>query len=156
MSSIHRVGPVDIQHFDVALTGAVPTSDIAQGDFLAYVSDKAVPAAAFAWDTDLATTQTAFAVAFIGVSESRSRAATTDARDLRVAANMDGTYEVDCASANFTVGQYVGMAKDTGNNLLSSKVVGVASLALAVGRVVEAGTAITRVKIRLLNTLIKH
>ena len=156
MSSIHRTGPVDIQHFDVAVTSSVPTSAIEQGDFLAYVSNKAVPAAVFAWTTDLATTQTAFVVAFLGVSESRSRISTTDPRDLRVAVNMDGTYEADCASATFTVGQYVGLAKATGNNLESSKVVGVATAALAVGRVVEAGTALTRVKFRLLNTLIKH
>lgn len=156
MTAIHRTGPVDIQHFDVKLTSTVPTNDINSGDFVASVSDKVVPAAAFAWTTDLATTQTAFAVAFLGASESRSRAASTDSRDLRVAVNMDGTYEADCASATFTVGQFVGPAKAAGNALLSSTVIGVATRALAIGVVVEAGTALTKVKFRLINTLIKH
>lgn len=154
-AAIHRYGPVDLQGFDVALTSTVPTNDIASGDFVAYVSDKAVPAVAWTWDTDLATTQAAFVVAFLGVSETHSRAATTDTRDLRIMVNTDGTYEADCASANFTVGQFVGMAKASGNTLLSSKVVGVATRLLAVGVVVEAGTALTRVKFRLINTIIR-
>jgi len=146
------MGPVDIQHFDVAVTGVVPANTIQSGDLVANVTNKAVVGAAFTWDTDLATTQTAFVAAFLGVSESRSRAATTDQRDLRIAVSMDGTYEIDCTSATYTVGQLVGLAKDTGNNLLSSTVVGVATKALAVGVVLEAGVALTRLKIRLLNT----
>lgn len=156
MTAIHRMGPVDIQHFDVAVTGVVPTSTINSGDFVANVTNKAVPAGAFTWTTDLATTQTNFAAAFLGASESRSIAADTDTRALRVAVNMDGTYEVDCASATFTVGQYVGLAKAAGNNLLPSTVVGVASKALAIGVVLEAGTALTKVKIRLINTPFKR
>jgi hypothetical protein len=155
MTTIHRTGPVDLQNFDVALTSTVPTSTIEIGDAVAYVSSKAVPASAFTWTTDLATTQTAFAVAFLGISESRSRAGVSDTRDLRIAVNMDGTYEADCTSASYTVGQFVGLAKDTGNNLLSAKVEGVASKARAIGVVVEAGTTVTKVKIRLLNTLSK-
>lgn len=155
MSSIHRTGPVDLQNFNVAVTGLVPTYTINIGDAVAYVSDKAVPASAFTWTTDLATTQAAFVLAFLGVSESRSRIATTDSRDLRIAVNGDGTYEADCTTAAYTVGQFVGLAKDTGNNLLSSKVEGVATKARAIGIVVEAGTALTTVKFRLLNTLIK-
>lgn len=156
MSGIHRVGPVDIQHFDVHVTSTVPTYNIAVGDLVAAVSSKAVPAHGIAWDTDLVTTQTAFAAAFLGASESRSRLGNTDPRDLRIAANMDGTYDFSCVSANFTVGQYVGAAKDTGNALLSGVVVGVASKALAIGVVVEAGTALTTVRIRLINTIAKR
>lgn len=155
MTAIHRTGPVDPQHFDVAVTGVVPTNTIEQGDAVAYVANKATPAGAFTWTTDLATTQTAFAVAFLGISESRSRAASTDTRDLRVMVNMDGTYEFDCTSATYTVGQFVGLAKAAGNTLLPSTVVGVASKALAIGVVVEAGTTVTKVKVRLLNTLAK-
>jgi hypothetical protein len=64
-----------------------------------------------------------------------------------------GVYEYDCASATFEVGDYVGPAKDTGNALLSNKVVAVSGEALAVGRVVERGTSITRVKFRVLSQL---
>lgn len=156
MSSIHRTGPVDLAFVDVALTSTVPTNDIAQGDAVAIVTGKAVPANKFTWGTDLATTQTAFAAAFFGVSESRSRAATTDARDLRIAVNMDGTYEFDCTSADYTVGQYVGLAKDTGNNLLSAKVEACTTKARAIGVVVLAGTSLTTVQVRLINTAIKR
>jgi len=155
MSAIHRTGPVDIQHFDVAVTSTVPTNTINPGDFVAYVSDKAVPASAFTWDTDLATTQAAFVTAFLGISESRSRASTTDTRDLRIAVNTDGVYEADCTSGNYTVGQFIGLAKASGNALLASQLVGVATRTLAVGVVLVPGTSITRVKFRLLNTISK-
>lgn len=156
MAAIHRTGPVDIQHVDVKLTSTVPTNDINAGDAVAIVSGFAVPAKVFTWTTDLATTQTNFAAAFFGISEWRSRAATTDARDLRIAVNMDGTYEVDCTSATYVPGQLVGLAKDTGNNLLSSKVEAVASKALAIGVVVVGGTTVTSIQIRLINTAIKR
>jgi hypothetical protein len=149
------MGPVDIQHFDVVGTSPTPTNTIQSGDFVANVSDKAVPASAFTWTTDLATTQTNFAASFLGASESRSLPE-ADIRGMRVAVNMDGTYEVDCTSANYTVGQYVGLAKDTGNNLLSSKVEACTTKVRAIGVVLEAGTSLTRVKIRLINTAIKR
>ena len=155
MTAIHRMGPVDIQHFDVVGTSPLPTNTIQSGDFVANVGDKAVPANAFTWTTDLATTQTNFVAAFLGASESRSLPE-SDARFMRVAVNMDGTYEVDSTSATYTVGQYVGLAKDTGNNLLSSKVEACTTKARAIGVILEAGTALTRVKIRLINTPFKR
>lgn len=154
MSANHLVGPVDVQMFDVHVTSSVPTNTINIGDFVFNASGKVRPAATFTWNTDLATTQTAFAAAFVGVSEDRSRAGVDDTRDLRLAVNMDGTYEVDADSATYTINQYVGMAKATGNALLSSKVAGVSGRTLAVGVVVENTTG-TRVKIRLLNTTAK-
>lgn len=157
MAAIHRTGPVDIQHVDVALTSTVPTNDINAGDAVAIVAGFAVPAKAFTWTTDLATTQANFVAAFFGMSEWRSRAATTDARDLRIAVNMDGTYEVDCTSATYVPGQLVGLAKDTGNNLLSSKVEAVANTKnRAIGVVVVGGTTVTSIQIRLINTAIKR
>jgi hypothetical protein len=49
------------------------------------------------------------------------------------------------------VGEFVGLAKDpAGNLLLSQTVVKVATMALAIGVVVEAGVSLTRVKFRLL------
>lgn len=152
MAHIHRSGPVDQIYVPVKLTSTVPTNTIQVGDLVALESNKAVPASVFTWDTDLATTQTAFAVAFLGVSASRSRAATTDPRDLEIAVDADGTIEMDATSATYTVNQFVGPAKDTGN-ALKNTVVGVATKALSIGVVVkDSGANATRVLVRLHNT----
>lgn len=147
-----RKGPVDIEHFDVHVTSSVPTRAIASGDLLAAVSSKMIPASAFTWDTDLATTRAAFVAAFVGVSEGRSRIGSTDARDLRIPVNTNGTYEMDCTSASYTVGQLVGPKKDSGNALMNT-LEGVSAVTQAIGRVVEAGSSVTRIKVRLLNTI---
>jgi hypothetical protein len=66
---------------------------------------------------------------------------------------MDGVYEFDCTAAAYTVGQYVGAAKDTGN-ALTNNVVGVATANLAVARVlVAAASGSTKVIAKLLNTV---
>lgn len=156
--TIHRYGPVLLEHFDVALTGAVPANTIESGTLVAYVADKAVPAEVFTWTTDLATTQQNFQTAFIGVSEGRSRAATTDTRDLRVPVNMDGVYEFDVAvAAAFNVGDFIGVAQVGATNFVQSKVVEVASAARAIARVVRAAPAgSTKVVAALINTIAKR
>jgi len=156
MANVHRNGPVDRVYLDVAVTGVVPTNNIAIGDFVAVSSGRAIPATVFTWDTDLATTQTAFALAFLGVSWSRSRAATTDVRDVNIGVDTDGNIECDCTAAAYAVGAFVGLAKDTGNNLKQA-VVAVATKALAVGVVVKAAASgSTKVLIRLINTPTKR
>jgi hypothetical protein len=70
---------------------------------------------------------------------------------LRVATS--GVYQFPCASATFKVGDLVGPAKAAGNALLSQKVVAVTVSSAAVGVVVEAGTSITSVKVRLMSVL---
>lgn len=127
------------------------------GDLVASASGNLIRAADFTWTSNLATTQTNFAALFFGAS-AQTKNNTADrpygnskANTCRV--DTGGDWEYDCDSATFKVGDLVGPAKDTGNALLSQKVVAVASEALAIGRVIEAGTSITRVKIRLLSTL---
>lgn len=128
------------------------------GDLVGMSSGTLVKASDTAWDTNLATTQTAFALLFLGVA-AQTKTSTTVARvfgnseDNVIMVSSAGVYEFDCASATFEVGDLVGPAKDTGNALLDDKVVGVASEAYAIGRVVERGTSITRVKVRLLSKL---
>lgn len=128
------------------------------GDLVGMSSGTLVKAEDTAWDTDLATTQEAFIALFLGVSM-QDKTSTTNARvfgnseDNTIVAATAGVYEFDCASATFEVGDLVGPAKDTGNALLSDKVVAVASEARAIGRVYERGTSITRVKVRLLSKL---
>lgn len=156
MANIHRTGPVLLQHFDVAVTSSKPTNTINPGDPCAFVSDKVIPAANFTWTTDLATTQTNFATAFLGISEGRSRAGTDDIRDLRLPVNMDGVYEMDCTAAAYNVGDYVGCAKAAGN-ALTSIVEEVPTSARAIGRVVEAAASgSTRIKVALINTIAKR
>lgn len=99
-------------------------------------------------------TQYNFAQRFIGMSAQNKTAAVatvvgnSKANVIRVDSN--GVYEFDCASATFAVGDYVGAAKDTGNALLNQTVIAVAGEPLAIGRVVEAGASIVKVKVRLL------
>lgn len=128
------------------------------GDLVGMSSGTLVKAEDQTWDTDLATTQAAFVALFLGASM-QSKTSTTNARvfgnseDNVITVATSGEYEYDCASATFEVGGLVGPAKDTGNALLSDKVVTVSTEAAAIGRVVERGTSITRVKVRLLSKL---
>ena len=156
--TIHRYGPVLLDHFDVAVTGVVPTNAIESGDAIAFVADKATPAGVFTWNVDLATTQTGFSTAFIGISEGRSRIATTDVRDLRIPVNMDGMYEFDVAvAAAFNVGDYIGVAQVGAANAVQSKVVEVPTAVRAIARVVRAAPAgSTKVVAALINTIAKR
>lgn len=70
---------------------------------------------------------------------------------LRVATG--GVYSFPCASATFKAGDMVGPAKASGNALLSQKVVAVTVSSAAIGEVVEAGTSVTSVKVRIISTL---
>jgi hypothetical protein len=98
-------------------------------------------------------TQYNFAQRFLGVSQMRKPAAVTrvtgGGADNTIVVSTEGVYKYDCASATFAVGDLVGPAKDTGNALLSQTVAAVADATLAIGRVVEAGAALTSVKVKL-------
>lgn len=109
------------------------------------------------WDTSLAVTQAAFVAAFLGVS-GQTKAANAvrpygNSADNTLRVDTAGVFEFDCASATFKINAAVGPAKAAGNALLSQTVVGVGSDTLAIGHVVEAGTSLTRVKVRIKSTL---
>ena len=130
------------------MSPAVDTAAVVEiGDL---VSETPEAAADTTWDTNIATTQEAFHDVFLGVAEQRSRAGDTD--PIRVATS--GVFEFDCASATFAVGDLVGTAKQTGNGIESQKVVAVATPSLAIGRVVEAGASITKVKVEIDSTIV--
>lgn len=130
---------------------------IDSGDLVGMSAGTLVRAEDQAWDTDLATTQAAFVALFLGASMQTKDASTARIRgnseDNTIMVAAGGVWEYDAASATFEVGGLVGPAKDTGNALLSDKVVTVSTEAAAIGRVVERGTSITRVKVRLLSKL---
>jgi hypothetical protein len=133
-------------------------SAVEVADLVALVSGNVVAAASFTWNTSLSQTQTDFAAAFLGASAQKKIANVAQVAG-NSAANLmridtAGVFEFDCTSATYAVGDLVGPAKDTGNNLLSQKVEAVsASEARAIGRVVEAGSSLTRVKVRLLSKI---
>jgi hypothetical protein len=156
MAHIHRVGPTDLVYAPVTLSSSVPAATINQGDLVAMISNKVVAAASYTWTTDTATTQTNFAAAFVGMSTGRSRIDSTDPLDLELPIQMDGTIEFDAVSASYTIGQYLGCAKDTGNNLKQT-VEGVATKARAIAIVVkDSGASATKVLARLINTPVKR
>ena len=129
------------------------------GDFAALVAGECVPALDFTWTSNLATTQTNFAAAFLGHSPQYKPANVAyvygNGTDNVITMSTSGVYEADLDSATtLAVGDWVGMAKDTGNNLLSQTVAKVDAVTKAIGTVVEAGTSLTRCRFRLLPTVV--
>lgn len=150
--ALYRTGATNPVQATIATAKAV-----AIGDIVGMSSGTLVRAEDQAWNTDLGTTQSDFRALFLGVS--RQQKAAGDARvfgnssDNVVGVDSTGVWEFDCASATFELGDLVGPAKQSGNALESQKVVAVATEARAIGRVVERGTSITRVKVQLLSVL---
>src|SRR5262245_26551848 len=140
---------------DPVIAPVLTAQAVAPGDLVGLSSGNVVRAEDTAWDTNTATTQLAFAALFLGVSGQRKSAnvARVDANgeDNRIRVDASGVFEFDCAAANFAVGDLVGPAKATGNALESQKVAAVATENLAVGRVVEPGSSVTKVKVRVLS-----
>lgn len=164
--NIHRVGAVDLINMPVPLTSNVTTNSVVQGAPVAGVAGNAVPASAFTWTTDEATTRTNFVAAFLGMSESRSRQGINvslgnigagDSRDATIEVNMDGSYELDIATGTaIAVGDFIGCAKAAGNALVDTfKKVTVRTEAcfIAVEPMLSTGV---RVRARLINTLIRR
>lgn len=107
------------------------------GDNVWLDTDDVKPASDFTWDTDLATTQTAFAQKYKGVAADRSQAGETD--DIMV--HTAGVHDFDCASATFETEDFLGPAKASGNALENQKVVAVATAALSTGKVAKRETS---------------
>ena len=124
------------------------------GDLVALSSGSAISALDFTWDTNLATTQTAFASAFLGVSGQLKRAdvalvyGNSVANQIRV--DCSGIYAGDYTGSALLVGDFVGPTS-VSNVLQPQSLVKVASAALAVGRVVEALAGTGTVKFQLLS-----
>ena len=128
------------------------------GDFCALVSGEVIPGADFTWDTNLATTQTNFADAFLGHSFQYKKADVArvygNSTDNIIGASTSGVYEAQSATT-FDVGEFVGLAKNPSSNaLLSQTVVKVDAVAKSIGVVVEAGVDLERVRFRLLPTVV--
>ena len=155
--NIHRVGPVDPINVKTQISSGITTIAIPMGAPVAIVATNAVPASLFTWTTDEATTRTNFVAAFCGMAESRTRIASADVRDASVEVNMDGSYEFDVASGTaLVIGDFLGCAKAAGNALVDTvkKVtVRTEAIAICVEPMLSTGT---RVRARLINTLIRR
>lgn len=131
---------------------------VADGDIVGMAAGTMIRAQDQAWDTNLATTQTAFVLLFLGVSMQDKAALVArvygNSEDNRIGVSTGGPWEFDCASATFAVGDLVGPAKQSGDLLESQKVVAVATEALAIGRVERAVTSGVRVRVQLLSKLL--
>jgi mRNA-degrading endonuclease toxin of MazEF toxin-antitoxin module len=135
-------------------------NSIAIGDLVGYdtSTNYVVKASDFAWTTDLATTQTAFALVFLGTSGQKKLAGEArvfgNSTDNIVRIDCSGVFECDATAATYEFGDFVGPAKDSGNNMVNTTVAKVSGVALAIGRVCEnTAASATKVKIQLLSTL---
>lgn len=133
---------------------------IAIGDILGYdaSTNLVVKASSTTWDTNLATTQTAFAALFLGLSGQKKVA--NEARvfgnstDNIIRVDCSGVFEFDSVAATYELGDFVGAAKDSGDALVNDVVAKVSAVTLAIGRVCEnTAASATKVKIQLLSTL---
>lgn len=95
---------------------------ISIGDMLYLDTNDVKPAASTTWDTNLATTQAAFADVFIGIALEQSASGSTD--DIDVDISPMSVYEFAVASATYEVGDLLGPDKDTGNAILSQTLEG--------------------------------
>lgn len=136
-SAIHRYGPARLQKYAV-LSATV----ISKGDLVFYDSGTVKPASSFTWDTDLATTQGAFAAAFVGVALEGS--ASGETTPISVDTGSISVWEMDCASTSFAAGASVGPAKQSGNALENKKLAS-AVAAASIGRVHLGTSSATRV-----------
>jgi hypothetical protein len=84
---------------------------IEAGDLVFLDTDDVKPAADFAWDTDLETTQGLFAAVFLGVAHQQSADGDTD--DVSIDLGPHSVYEFDANSATYEVGDVLGPDEDS-------------------------------------------
>lgn len=107
---------------------------IEAGDMVFLDTDDVKPASDFAWTTDLATTQGAFAGAFLGIAYQCSGEGETDPISIDV--SPLSVYEYGVYSATYEVGAMLG--PDSASSLLmDQQLKGVGSAGLAIARGAE-------------------
>jgi hypothetical protein len=104
------------------------------GDLVYLDSDDVKPASDFTWTSDLATTQSAFAASFLGVTHQQSASGDTD--DVSVDLSPHSVYEFDVNSATYEVGDELSPDEDS-STLMNQQLEAVASGTLAIARATE-------------------
>ncbi len=107
---------------------------IEAGDLLFLDTDDVKPASDFTWDTDLATTQAAFAASFVGVAHQQSASGDTD--DVSVDLSPNSVYEFDVAAGTYEVGDALG-PDELSSALMDQQLEAVGSDALGIARAAE-------------------
>lgn len=107
---------------------------IEAGDLLFLDTDDVKPASDFTWDTDLATTQAAFAASFVGVAHQQSASGDTD--DVSVDLSPNAVYEFDVASGTYEVGDALG-PDELSSALMDQQLEAVGSDTLGIARAAE-------------------
>ena len=107
---------------------------IEAGDLVWLDTDDAKPASAFAWTTNLATTQGNFAASFLGVAHQQSRAGDTD--PISVDVSPHSVYEFNVNSASYEVGALLG-PDESSSTLMNQQLEAVGSAAAAIARAAE-------------------
>lgn len=132
-----RSGQVQLQRLRVAAETVIEAGDLVWLD-----ENEVKPTADFPWDSDLATTQAAFAAAFLGVAHQPSPAG--DARDISVDVSPFAVYEFDVEPASYEVGDALG-PDVASESLMNQQLAAVESGTCAIARAVEyrAGTSTT-------------
>jgi len=97
----HRHGPQLLVKCPVDSSTVIEVGDLVWLD-----TDDVKPATSFTWNTDLATTQAAFAVNFLGVAQEASASGQTD--EISIDISPLAVYEMDAASATYEIGDPVG------------------------------------------------
>lgn len=124
------------------------------GDFIYLDTDDGKNAAAQADQSSEAANQRLFAKNFLGIAMQASASGETDA--IRVATS--GTFEFDCPSATYEIGDLVGVDEaSSGTALEDQKVAAVATNDLAIGKVDERkASAATVVLVRIQSQVMKQ
>lgn len=107
---------------------------IEAGDLVWLDTDDVKPASAFAWTTNLVTTQGNFAAKFLGIAHQQSPAG--DDAPISVDVSPLSVYEMDVNAATYEVGGLLG-PDDASSLLLDQQLETVASAANAIARSVE-------------------
>ena len=133
MPTRFRSGLVQLVRFPVSAATVIEP-----GDLLFLSSGLVAPAADFTWTTDLATTQAAFAAAFVGVAYTGSADGETEAVSVDI--SPLAVYESDANAATFNVGDLLAPA-ETLSALANQTLDQVASASLAIARAMETTAA---------------
>lgn len=119
-----------------------------------------VKASETTWNTDLATTRTAFVALYAGISAQTKPAngntfGNAGANALKTRVNPGGVYPIPCKAGTYKLGDRVGPAKQAGNALEDQIVEGVATDAQSIGRVVgREGVDPGVIEVELMSTLL--
>lgn|SRR3990167_9046833 len=121
------------------------TTVIAVGDLVWYDTDDAKPASDFTWDTNLATTQAAFAKKFLGVAvEAHTAAEGATKTHISVDMSVDSIYSFACTSDTYMLGVPLGPAEgsSTLSNTVLEDAVKASAIAFSAEHLATAGTLV--------------